>query len=563
MEIYGSKSTSYSQKPPDALVTSASLTTGSNDVDIFNKHRAEVLDFLDYAHRHPEKAVELYSIFDGFYSSDLLPKKLFTSFCLLCADTHGVNLVKRELAFKIGSMYQSGDYPSISVNYSKAGHYLKLAVQCGCKYSASAVMRLHGGLSVSDQVTLLKGFLAEKCTFDLESLIVDALNGSSETAYQVGLFYQAHSFQSDALKFFQIAVDKEHPEALCELAVLHLEGSVLIIKSESTAETLLNKAIQSGSERALRVLGNMYLSRCLDYVTKHPEQAEVFLTAFQTSEWQHLPEQFYVCFKHICLDLKIQTEAIREFKFKIGTMYRDGIMDSSVDNMSACFYFKNAYKSGCPRSGRAITELHSKLTGVARTNVFEFCFNLFTNQDENLLEDSLNKDSKTATNSAYVVGQICKSLGHHCEALKYFQIAADNEHGAALFELGKLLFEGSIEIKKDEALGEIYLNHAANLGFSNASQFLDAIYSEGRGSDIFKLAFFVNGEINEDPALTYQLALLYDKGKIVAKDPDEALRLYAKAASAGHVDAQIRLNIQLYERQLEDSGNIGLVKEKK
>ncbi|MEM5788676.1 MAG: tetratricopeptide repeat protein [Syntrophobacteraceae bacterium] len=63
-----------------------------------------------------------------------------------------------------------------------------------------------------------------------------------------------------------------------------------------------------------------------------------------------------------------------------------------------------------------------------------------------------------------------------------------------------------------------------------------------------------------DPRAQYHLAMLYEEGKVVARDYDQALRWYVSAAEQGHAGAEYRLGLMYYFGQGARQDNVEAIR---
>ena len=133
------------------------------------------------------------------------------------------------------------------------------------------------------------------------------------------------------------------------------------------------------------------------------------------------------------------------------------------------------------------------------------------------------------------------------EAARWYRLAADRGDAHAMGALGLMAADGR-GISKDPAAARLWFEKAAGLGEATAAYNL-ALLLLARGSegdlDTAARLLRIAGEAELGDA-QHSLGVLYGRGKGVRKDPEEAAKLFIRAARNGSLPGEVELAIVLY-----------------
>ena len=144
------------------------------------------------------------------------------------------------------------------------------------------------------------------------------------------------------------------------------------------------------------------------------------------------------------------------------------------------------------------------------------------------------------------------------EAVKWFSLAAEQEHKFALYSLGMLYLYGK-GVEQDEEKACMFFLRSHNRGNPYASYELGKLYEAGRGTErnpekaesCYRVAFlgFLNLEKkSKDDTLWYRIGSMYLHGIGTGADEKQAEKYLLKAADYGNPHAAYQL-ARLYIRQ--------------
>ncbi len=133
------------------------------------------------------------------------------------------------------------------------------------------------------------------------------------------------------------------------------------------------------------------------------------------------------------------------------------------------------------------------------------------------------------------------------EAAEWYRLAAKQGDAHAMASLGLMAVDGR-GVPKDPAAGRDWLEKAAAKGEASAAYNLALILLSGggepaidRAASLLRLA--ASAEIGD---AQHDLGVLYARGQGVAKDPEEAVRWYARAARNGSIAGEVEYAIALF-----------------
>ena len=139
----------------------------------------------------------------------------------------------------------------------------------------------------------------------------------------------------------------------------------------------------------------------------------------------------------------------------------------------------------------------------------------------------------------YQLGYKALNEGNYREAMRYLRQSAESGHAESQLQLGQMHYHG-------DGVGEDYNEalrwclKAAEQNHLSACVFSGMIY--GRKGDDSREAYWYHKAAEQGNQLgQYFLGRMYEKGRGVNKDVEEAIRWYRKAAAQGDKDAQSSL----------------------
>lgn len=135
------------------------------------------------------------------------------------------------------------------------------------------------------------------------------------------------------------------------------------------------------------------------------------------------------------------------------------------------------------------------------------------------------------------------------EAIKYYELAADQGNIQALESLGTAFSKGSM-VQKDTKKAIEYLEKAISLGSSQGLHTLGYMYLNGNGvsKDMSKaIEYFKSSAEKGNPDSMNSLGVLYMNGQGVKKDYRLADKYFRQAAAMGHAPALFNLGVMYFE----------------
>ncbi|KAJ8297710.1 hypothetical protein KUTeg_024241 [Tegillarca granosa] len=130
------------------------------------------------------------------------------------------------------------------------------------------------------------------------------------------------------------------------------------------------------------------------------------------------------------------------------------------------------------------------------------------------------------------------------QAIKHYELAADEGHPQALYNMALIYLKGEGGIEKNPRLAISLLESAANLGLCEAQTYLGVHYTESETKDMEKaVSFFKSAADQNDAEAQYFLGICYEQGWGVEPNECKAAALYTQAASGGHEGAMYNLAV--------------------
>ena len=133
------------------------------------------------------------------------------------------------------------------------------------------------------------------------------------------------------------------------------------------------------------------------------------------------------------------------------------------------------------------------------------------------------------------------------EAARWYRLAADGGDAHAMASLGLMAADGR-GVKKDTAASRSWFEKAAALGEGTAAYNLALIsLSAGSDADIARAASLLRVAAQAELGdAQHALGVLHARGKGLPKNPEEAAKLYIRAAKNGSIAGEVELAIALF-----------------
>lgn len=176
--------------------------------------------------------------------------------------------------------------------------------------------------------------------------------------------------------------------------------------------------------------------------------------------------------------------------------------------------------------------------------------------------DKGNKDCQFFLGLLYEFGKGVAQDGH--QAVHYYKLAADQGDARAQYHLGCFYGDGKLGVRQDELQSFRYFEMAANQGHAGAQKYLAYRYivaidvkqdwhkamnllcSAAILGDQESVSDLTDFAEKGNETAQYLLGDMYDTGRGVVQNHDQARRYYTMAADQGHADAQFMLG-DMYE----------------
>lgn len=133
------------------------------------------------------------------------------------------------------------------------------------------------------------------------------------------------------------------------------------------------------------------------------------------------------------------------------------------------------------------------------------------------------------------------------QAAQWYRLAADRGDAHAMASLALMSADGR-GVKKDPPAARAWFEKAAALGEATAAYNLALIaLSAGSDADIARAAVLLRMAADAELGdAQHDLGVLYARGKGVEKSPEEAAKLYIRAAKNGSIAGEVELAIALF-----------------
>lgn len=148
----------------------------------------------------------------------------------------------------------------------------------------------------------------------------------------------------------------------------------------------------------------------------------------------------------------------------------------------------------------------------------------------------------------YMCGVYKENLNrwNYLEVVHYFELAADQGHVQAQLELGGMYILESLVVEKEPQKAIQIFESLTERGHSSAQGILSRVYKEGRGvdKDLEKAAHYSKLACDQEDTLALkQLAVDYEYGQNVEKNPIEATYWYIKSKSRCHLKGNLCIDL--------------------
>lgn len=154
--------------------------------------------------------------------------------------------------------------------------------------------------------------------------------------------------------------------------------------------------------------------------------------------------------------------------------------------------------------------------------------------------DQGNADAQFRTAYIYHYG-LANDVKDDEQAIKYWSMASEQNHGQAQFELG-LLFYNHEDFTNAIKFWELSLDNGYTEAMSNIGQ----CYDQGLGVDcdeVKALEWFNRAAENGDKVAIHNIGIYYEQGKGgLPVDIDKAIEWYSKAWSLGYYNSKVALD---------------------
>jgi TPR repeat protein len=142
------------------------------------------------------------------------------------------------------------------------------------------------------------------------------------------------------------------------------------------------------------------------------------------------------------------------------------------------------------------------------------------------------------------------------KAMHWFRMAADQDNGAAEFNVG-VMYENGWGIKRDYAEARRWYEKATAQGYAGAFAAIGYMYIEGEGehNDAKGFEWYLKAAKLGHIWAQFTVGDCYEDGKGVARDYAQALRWYEKAAAQDYAPAQNAIGHLYDTRNGYDTGN--------
>ena len=379
----------------------------------------------------------------------------------------------------------------------------------------------------------------------LKWLTLSMNQGNVDAMNLVGLFYfegiGVEKDEKKALELFKKCVDKNNVDAMRNLGVLLIYSKNEKIKNQEEGYSYLKKAYDAKFDYAYIDLGDLY--RRGIYVKKDKAKGFKFYMEASKLYGQFVYLAYWElagCYYH---GIGVEKNLIEGIRYTLKSAKKDySLAQVSI----ADFYSSNKdeyvaardYKKALDWSKHAARHNNAK----AHIIVGQLYANIYGN--EKAMETSLKWYLKAYQlgdiGALSFIGQAYYILEKYDLAIKYFNLACDNNIAEAYARLGNCYQEGK-GVKRDIKKAVQLYKKSVELGSSLGMGLLAFCYKQGDGVTInYKKAFelFFDASKEHDAIAYKQLGHFYYDSLYVKKDLTKAFEYFYKAAIRGNSYAQ-------------------------
>ena len=391
-------------------------------------------------------------------------------------------------------------------------------------------------------------FLLGKCYFEGKGVLQDYKkaselfqlaadqNDADGQAHLGKCYFEGKGVSKDsvqAAKLFRLAANQGNSEGNYGLGRCLFEGKGVALDYKS-ARLNFSSAAENGHPEAARYLGICY--RDGKGTNRHPEYAvKLFRALAGANGGENAKAELGICYlqgvgvdRNVSVALELLEEAAtRGSAFaqnQLGNLYFEGKVVPR-DYSLAAILFQDSAAQGDVLSKCSLSRCYLNGLGVEQN----------LNKGEALLKEVADEGSAEAQ---VELGIRHVSQNKVVEAIKYFQLAADQNYADGQVHLGKCYFEGTgVSQSYKEAFKLFKL--AADQKSVEGKFYLGKCYFEGKGVsqnykeafDCFHFAQYRNVEAG------YLLGRCYFEGKGTIQDDYKAFGFFSVAAEKGHIEA--------------------------
>ena len=315
-------------------------------------------------------------------------------------------------------------------------------------------------------------------------------------------------------EFNMRAAEKEHPNALFNVALMYSKGNGVQQDKQKAAE-FYQKSANFGVSKAEFNLARLYMKgegveqnkqkaiELFEKAATHGNAKAQTTLALMYSTGDGVKKNYE---KTVELYKKAAAKNDPEAQLNLGLMYDIG-EGVPMDKKKAFKMYQKAAQNGNAKAQFNLGIIYQK--GV---------------------EGFIEKDGKTA--------------------IEYYQKAADQGIILALFNMGVIYSKGDSEVPVNKAKALQLFEMAANQGDADAQLNLGAMYAKGEGVPVDKakaIELYKKAAKQNNPKAQFNLGVIYSKGNGVEKNPQKAAKYYQKAADLNMPQAMLNLGVLYYK----------------
>lgn len=336
--------------------------------------------------------------------------------------------------------------------------------------------------------------------------------GSFEAEYRIAWLLvnqsSSHPHQVPAFNLLQELAAEGHPQALCDLGDLYLEGR-LVEKDLNKARDYYVSAAQAGAVEAAFKLGLFYQTE-----ESMPDYSLSFAWFLKAAEGDFAPAQL-----------------------QVGHLYRDG-RGGPKNYEQAAYWYSKAAAQGSSNAALELADLYHAGKGVGRSFV----------EAARLYESAAQQDNAYAQLMLSVLYQQGRGVCADMQKSVHYYEAAMRHSGSAMaqYRIAKRYADG-FGLPKDFKEAIRWYQLAAEQGLAIAAVELGDLYVAGRGgeedADLQAFDWYYRAAKKGNAYAQYRSGLMLLEGRGVAVNPALAALWIRKAAHLGAKQAQHQLGL--------------------